>query len=446
MPAEAASSSRRKAILAASLVALPVIPFFAILFYFAINIPVLDDYDGGLDYLNHLTQLPGFWARFLYCITAQHNEYKTLFANAIVWIQVAIFGHIDFRLTCFLGNLFVLLIGVVLWKMFLPKREDLANRLLLFSPVIFMLFQLNYVQTLNWALPGLQNLAVVGFVIAAIHFLMQDSIASYYAGLASMVLAISSSTNGFFLVPIGVLILFNRRGFVRAGVLILIACLCLGIYLFHYTLMPSLRPEHHSLAVTVFRNLTFLLSFLGNALFLPKQASLGLGLIIVSCLGYITWRGYWRRNPTVGYCLLFVLLTAVTVTGIRSQTGLWEGTSSRYRIYCDLLMIFGWFFFAEECIQDDPESLRRNRPFMAVFTASLLFCVLMDAGGIFSLHKRNHDLIRGLALYQHPQPMQPPGPATPMPGQGPEYDRWSVHAREVLDRSIQLGIYRPPSY
>src|ERR1700761_5749672 len=111
MSADVVSSTRRKAVPAASLVVFPIVLFFVILFYFAINIPVMDDYDGGLDYLNHLTQIHGFWGRFVYCMTAQHNEYKTLFANTVVWIQAAIFGHLDFRLTCFLGNVFVLLIG-----------------------------------------------------------------------------------------------------------------------------------------------------------------------------------------------------------------------------------------------------------------------------------------------------------------------------------------------
>jgi len=445
MPADAASSSRRKAILAASLVALPVIPFFAILSYFSINIPIMDDYDGGLDYLIHLKQMHGFWARFVYCMTAQHNEYKTLFANTVVWIQAAIFGHIDFRLTCFLGNLFVPLIGVVLWKMFLPKRKDLATRLVLFSPVMFVLFQLNYVQTLNWALPALQNVAVVAFVLATIYLLVQDSVGYYYAGLAAMVLAISASTNGFFVVPIGILILFNRRHFVRMGGLVAVVTLCLGVYLFRYTVLSSLQPEHDPLLVTfLVRRPIYLLSFLGNAAFFPEQASLGFGLAIVIYWGYMVRRSYWRKNPTVAYCVLFVLLTALAVTGLRSQLGLWEGTASRYRIYCDLLIIFAWFSFVEDFLQYRPGPLRDDRQFKAAFIASLVFCLLMDVGGIYSLHKRNRLLVQGIALYEHPQPAQPAGPIFPTPNQTPEYDGYNIHARAVLDEAIKTDVYRLP--
>src|SRR5665213_3018437 len=183
MSIDAASSSRRNAILSVSLIAVPIISFFAILFHFAINVPLMDDYDGGLDYLNRMTGLQGFWAKLTWCMTAQHNEYKTIFANTVVWLQAAIFGQIDFRSICLLGDLFVLFIGVVLWKMFLPQRKDLVTRLALFAPVALILFQLNYVQTLNWALPALQNLAVVAFVLATIYFFMKDTVASYYVGL-----------------------------------------------------------------------------------------------------------------------------------------------------------------------------------------------------------------------------------------------------------------------
>jgi hypothetical protein len=459
MPTEAASNTRRKLLFAASLVVLPALIFYALLFRFALNIPVTDDYDAGLEYLNRTVQIPTFSGKLMYLITAQHNEYKILFGHAALWLQYAVFGNINFKLTCAIGNVFVLLIGWLLWKMFLPRETDLAKRLALFVPVSMLLFQLNYAETLNWALPSLQNINVVFFVLAAIYLLVKPTLGSFWGAVAMLVLAISASGNGFLLVPVGLLILLLNRYYGRIVIWLGATVVCLAGYAYHYNTMSSQSPKSHSIFQTLLHlRPLYVITFMGSAAAvlpgrfaivfhsrLPAILSCGLGLALLLFFGYMVRKGYCRKNPLVCYCVLFLLLTAVGVAGIRSDLGLMGATSSRYRIYCDLLLIFAWFAIAEEYIQHQTGRLRDNLPVAAILAATILYAALADDLGAHYLRKRQADVILGMTLYQHTEPGQPIGPVLPFPGQTAPMDQWDMYARYLMVQSTQLGTYKPPT-
>jgi hypothetical protein len=447
MPAAAAPAPRRKVLLATSLVVFPAALFYAILAWFSVNIPLLDDYDSGFEYLNQLTQQPTFGSRFFIFITAQHNEYKTIFANAVAWLEVAVLGRIDFRLTSFLGDIFILLLAILLWKMFLPQSHDRAMRLTLFIPVSLLLFQLNYAETVDWSMTSLQHLPALTFALAAIYFLMQRSLSFYMLAIAATVLSISSSTNGFLVVPIGLCILAIDRRYARLVAWLAVTAACLGVYAFHYNPNSSQSPSHGS----IFHQLLhihpiFILSFLGNSFFFPKILSCFIGLLLLAALAYMARSGYYRTNPTVAYCIVFLLLTTLGVAGIRSEAGLALSTSSRYRIYSDFLLIFSWFFVVEHFPRIQHNEPSKNPPLLAAIAFCLLFSFVMDGYGVFFLARRDRALIGGLRLFEHPQPGQPPGPVMPGPDDSEIWKEWQVWARENMIRSIQLGIYRPPSY
>ena len=150
------------------LIAIPVMAFYAILFRNVLNVPFLDDYQAILGLANHAAGLSP-WNQLSYLLTAQHNEYKLVFEHGIVWTEFLILKRIDFRILCVIGDLSVVLIGIALWRMFLPSR-DFAARAMLFVPVAWLLFQLQYVETLNWAMTSLQNLPVVAFSLLVILF------------------------------------------------------------------------------------------------------------------------------------------------------------------------------------------------------------------------------------------------------------------------------------
>src|SRR5580698_1588919 len=162
----------RLPILGATLFAtIPIILFYTILFRTSVNLPFIDDYDAVLNFMNELTRLSSPSAKVSYYLSSQHNEYKLFFEHAILWLQFTLLGRIDFKMLCAIGNGFILLLALLLWKMFLPNRKDYASRLALFIPASWLLFQLQYFETLNWAMGGLQNLPILVFSFASIYFL-----------------------------------------------------------------------------------------------------------------------------------------------------------------------------------------------------------------------------------------------------------------------------------
>src|SRR5580658_1504501 len=60
-------------------VALPAILFYTVLFRNLRDIPLLDDYDALLVFLNQIIPLQGISAKVSYFLAAQHNEYKLFF-------------------------------------------------------------------------------------------------------------------------------------------------------------------------------------------------------------------------------------------------------------------------------------------------------------------------------------------------------------------------------
>lgn len=430
--------------MAAALIAAPAAIFYIVLAVFALNLPLYDDYDAGLAYLNHTVQLPTLGERLQFLLAAQQNEYKIVFGHAIFWLQHSIFAHIDFRLTCAIGDVLVLLIAWVLWKMFLPRERDLPTRLMLALPAALVLFQLNYDETLNWPLPALQNIGVVAWALWSLYLLRKGTTRSYIGALLMLLLAIASSGNGFLLVPVGLLMLLLERRYLRIVGWLAATVVCIAGYAYHYNVMSSQSPAHHSVFETI-RHMRPLYSvaFFGAAA-LPAASAFVLGTLLLGYFVWMTRRDYWRRNPLIGYCVLFVLLTGIGVAGIRSEFGLWQATSSRYRIYCDLLVVFAWISFVEEFLERASGSLLRDRRYMLSLAAALLFFLGGNALGLRLLIARDRDAFSGMVQFERSHDAE--SPVVPLPNSPPGWASFQESARQHLIESIRLGVYTPPPF
>jgi hypothetical protein len=458
MPTRVMSCLRPKVLVAAVVVALPAILFYGILFRKAVNVPLNDDYEALLDFLNQVAKFRSVSARASYFLASQFNEYKLFFAHAVAWLQLTLFGHIDLRVLSALGNASVLLLAILLWKMFLPDHKNLARRMAFFVPVSYLIFQLGYAATLNWAMPSLQNLPVLVFSLGTIYFLVRGTQWTFCGALLGLILAVAASGNGLLVIPIGVVILALSRRYTRMLIWLVISVGCVAAYAYRYNLMSSQSRIHHSILETVIRpRPLYVIAFIGNALAFPPLlgryhplevlASLLLGILLCAFFVALARRGYARRNPTVCYCVLFLLLTAVGVAGLRSDLGIGQSLDSRYVIYSALLMTFAWFAIVEEILQHQNVPLSRNHIFLVAVAGTVLFCLCMDYWGWFYLEGRNRAIVFGMAAYEHSLSSGTSvGPILPYPGQGVRADELERHAPVILRQSIKLGIYRPPEF
>jgi len=431
----------------AILVTIPAVLFYGILLSLAVNIPTLDNY-GGLDFINRLVTLQGFSARLSFLLTSQFNEYKLVFAEGIWWFQYGIWGHIDLRVLSVIGNSFVLLLAVVLWKMFLPACKDLGTRLALFIPVSWLLFQLQYFDLLNWGGAGLQHITSLVFAFATIYLLLRKTRLAFCGALAFFLLTVASSANGFLLLPIGLLILASNRQYARVAAWLVASAGLIAGYFSHYNVHSSqASPDHSVLSALLHMQPQYILSFMGSAAGMPfEKASFVLGAALCLFFLWMARRGYIRRNPLVSSCVLFLLLTAIGVAGIRSDLGLDGSVSSRYTFFSIMFVILAWFIIAEEFVQHRRGSLLNSRTYLSAVAVAVLFCLFMDLLGFIVIKTWDGKLTAGMAIFEHPNPPgSTEGPLIPKT----EFERriLAIHkpSREVLIESMKLGVYQPPA-
>ena len=221
----------------------PAAVFYLGLLAQARNLPLLDDYDAGLNFANLLVARHGLRERLLFYATAQHNEYKLLFGHALLWLQLVLTGRVNFWALSFLGNASLLLLAAILWKMFLPTTA-LPRRIALFLPVTLLLFQYQYVETLNWPLPGLQTLPVLAFAVTSLYLLSRPGSPALAGAIATMTLSIAASGNGFLVVPVGAAMLLLHKRWLPLGLWTAAAAAMAWLYAFHYHPVAHQAPPN----------------------------------------------------------------------------------------------------------------------------------------------------------------------------------------------------------
>src|SRR5581483_6699781 len=81
---------------------------------------------------------------------------------------------------------------------------------------------------------SLQHLAVIAFSLLAIYFISREQTWAFVLSCFTTILAIASSPNGFFLAPIGILVLMQRRQWKRIAYWCFVFVCLLVFYLYHY--------------------------------------------------------------------------------------------------------------------------------------------------------------------------------------------------------------------
>jgi hypothetical protein len=249
------------------------------------------------------------------------------------------------------------------------------------------------------------------------------------------------------MIPIGVLIIAFSRKHARQVVWVATSAVCITAYSYGYSAMLWLIPSNSFLrSPAQFWHPRYVICFLGSAGAYPiRSGSFVLGIAICAFYGYMALRGYFRRNPSIGYSVLFLLLTSVGVAAFRSELGV-PCSSSRYTIYSTLLLIFAWFVIVDEWLIHKHRSPRPRAIFLIAVVAAVVFSVSMDVWGLRYLVSRNRDVVTGIAMYErNPSPQSNAGPCFPPPNttQAKAFNR---QARDILAQSAKLGIYRLPAY
>ena len=162
--------------------------------------------------------------------------------------------------------------------------------------------------------------------LGAIGCLLRPSRKSFAAALVLYALAIAASGNGFLLLPLGLLVC-GLPAAVRAAGWLAVSAVCIAAYAYRYNPMSSQSPSHGSVfSALLHLRPDYAIAFAGNAGAIAGKSalsigiSLALGASLLALFGWLARRGYGRRNPFVSCSVLFVLLTALGVAGLRSES------------------------------------------------------------------------------------------------------------------------------
>ncbi len=424
-----------------ALLSLPVLSFYIVLTLNARNLPEMDDYDAILHFITQFTRTPGVSQKISYFIAFQHVQYKLWFEHAVVLLDYAITGKVNFLLLQQIGNAFVLLIAGVLWLMFRPPSRTKAERLLLFGPVLFLLFAPRYEETLDWAMAGLQNLAVLFFSMICVYLCGRKSNIAFVGACLAEVLAISSSLNGFGVAVICAAFFWQRGRKWWAVSCSLLALGALPLYAYHYTAVaPEITLAPHE---AVWRSLLLPIAFLGGAL--GKQTAIAIGVVLVSGVAFLTWKRWYVADPTTMYAAYFVVLTGIGLGIARHDGGLSSAFASRYYIYSQLLIILVYTGVLRIYLVRLRESRWAKLSLSAFLACTLLFCVSSQVAEFRKLHARMtaiHDHYVGW--------VKTPAAVQLVSDQfierpRPERDAYNAHAVKEFQEARAKGLYSPPT-
>jgi hypothetical protein len=415
----------------------PAIVAFGILYREAPSVPYQDDYGAILAFAADYQQLPTAQAKVLDIATKQSNEYKLGFEHFVVASELELTRHLNFAFLTALGNLFLLLIGYLLWLTYRKDEGPLARRLLEFLPISLFFFALSYWENLDWAMTGLQNIPVVFFSLLAIYFLTPRKVSEpgrthlLLACLAAA-LAAFSSANGFLLGPVGLLILLPRRAYAKSLAWCASFLLPLAAYLYHYT--PTGHPYHKFFYLT---RPIFFLAFLGCVIpFRFLAAMLGTLLFIIFLLSVRS--RYHRTHPAAFYFAVWVVATGFLVAWVRGAVAF--TIASRYSIYSNLMLIFCYAFLAHY-LPGRSSIFSRRRLYVSSVVIAAFICLMADLNAYKKLEARRRMILSGIEWYRaRPEvnsPMVDPLVEQVIPEE-------KAAEKAILTQAIQKRIYSLP--
>jgi hypothetical protein len=435
-----------------ALMIVPIAVFYALVTRELINVPFLDDYGAILGFVDTWRQIHGIGGKLMYILTAQHNEYKIMFSHAVFVVQYLLFGHVNFVVLSLFGNLFILGIFAILYKMWTQDAKLASQPLLLFAPVAWILFQLQYYSLVSWPMTTIQNAAIIFFVLLSIYLLSKGDSRSYIGALAALIMSIASSGNGVFLVPIGMLMLIQQRKIGRLVSWVVAAALMVALYLYKYNFHAS--QSHPDTSVTSSAqhvSIVYMLAFLGSSI-ARYQVTIPvviLGICFCALLVALIYDKAYLTSPASFYSVCFILLTALAVSGLRSDFGVEQSLASRYRIYSNLMVIFSYFYIVRRWLSLVQPVWGRKIAVAILFTAAIGFNIVSTRAGFKLLLTRKQGTIEGIRRWEHGE--TPITYADEGPGEDPVIRRQRLNGNfapqdAFLKEAIADGTYTPPQY
>ncbi|GGB99341.1 hypothetical protein [Dyadobacter sediminis] len=331
---------------------LPLVIYFTVWDYYAINIPKWDDHALKTFILEYAGAENG--QQKIRALFKQHNEHRIALTRFITWIDFCIAGGVNYRHLMLAGNL--LLLGIIpLWHDILKKSK---KPLFALVPVPFLWLTLAFWENMYWGMAAIQNFGVVTLALWTLYLCINPRIFPFLMSFFLAGLTILTSGNGLLVLPVGAVLLFLTQNRKRFASWIIASAAMVAVYFYSYTKTGSNPESKASLFQLVKGYMAFLGSFAESFPVLNHfQVCFFLGIVLflvaVSIISATLFRlirnkyGVKYERITDLFCLgaiLFILGTALIVVYGRAGFGLEGLITSRYKIYSVLLLIVAYLY------------------------------------------------------------------------------------------------------
>ncbi|TLV01226.1 hypothetical protein [Dyadobacter luticola] len=345
-------TKRALTIILSLIILLPILIYFTVWNYYAINIPKWDDH-ALKNFIEEFVHAPG-WKGKIQALFRQHNEHRIATTRFFAWLDYSIFGHLNYRHLMTVGNL--LLVGIVpLCYDFLKKNK---KPLFALVPVPFLLLTLAFWENMYWGMSAIQNFGVVTLTLWTLYLCINSKVLPFAISMVLAGITVLTSGNGLMVLPLGALLLFLGQNRKRFALWLVVSAAEIFCYFYWYTKPESNPPIRASFFELVKGYMTFLGSF-AESIPIADNFKIcfffGIVLFLVAIsIGFTTLFGILKNKysnkferTTDLFCLgaiLFILGTALIVVYSRAGFGLDGMLLSRYKIYSVLLLIVAYLY------------------------------------------------------------------------------------------------------
>lgn len=378
----------------------PIGIFFIFFHFFMINIPINDDYQAILKFINDCITTENYFEK-IKIIFSQHNEHRIVFTNLCSVLCYKLAGTINFTYIALIGNISLLFITFLYYKKF-SKTE---KRQILFLPVVVLLFNFSHWENMTFAMASTANFTVILFSLLSIHFLTKSEITNqtFCFSIIFYVLAVFTQGAGLILFPLHVLILLYKKELNKLKQYVLFSAVLFYLYFLSYNSPAQNTPIFDVLLNYKSKLILFFFGFLGNEVnyfrIFTNETQDSLiyssicGFVMLTFISYLFYKKYYKQNLFNFSIIVFVLLVAFVTALSRVANGIDTAAASRYRIWGSMLIISLYFYLLENKIS--------NKKIFTLSTVliSTLFFVLLSKNHLEYLDYRKKLTEKGVLTY-----------------------------------------------
>ena len=349
--------------------AIPVLFYFFNVVHFAQNVPVTDDYESILNFMNTYYHTATINEK-IQLLFSSYNQHRLLLLRLSCLAIYNINGYLDLRMLNYIGNLTMLILFVLILKSVKEKPD--WKLLISVSCLLFVLIYWDLIY-----LPMIcTSMYVIPFSLLTIYFYIRKR---YVLFVLFFLIALFSNGSGIFsLFTITLYILFMERNIKKFILFIALFFLLFVLYAdgANAHTAGTLLSVHTVIQIT---NCFF--AFLGAVFQIPGYDKIAIvfGVLLFIWFLIMIRLKYYKHNTVVFFFMVSVMLTATVVALNRYQLGIENAVSPRYKLYSLLLLIFSYISFSEWFAP----KINKNFSIAFVFLA-VVFNVIMN---FFSLQK-----------------------------------------------------------